>query len=162
MRIWHADLIHYLPKSQLVAQWRELNSIYKKQDNHILINYVYKYNKLCLLDYTRKTIKELENRKIVVKAYNKLKKYFSFVFDEISDEEKVTSDLIWNMLDYENYDFNLTFKEHNDRYLIQCFYNLQEKYDRGQKDFSEEQYETLKKLMVEKGLEKYIYTKGDE
>ena len=27
---------------------------------------------------------------------------------------------------------------HNNRYLLQCFYNLQEKYDRGQKDFTPE------------------------
>ena len=35
MRLWHIDLIPYLPKSQLLAQWRELNSIFKKQDKHI-------------------------------------------------------------------------------------------------------------------------------
>lgn len=52
MRLWHTDLIPYLPKSQLVAQWIELNSIYKKQDNHILINYVYNYGKEYLLYYS--------------------------------------------------------------------------------------------------------------
>lgn len=34
---------------------------------------------------------------------------------------------------------------HNNRYLLQCFYNLQEKYDRGQKDFD---YTTYKKLLI--------------
>ena len=45
MRLWHYKLIPFLPNSQLIAQWRELNSIFKKQDKHILINYVYEYPK---------------------------------------------------------------------------------------------------------------------
>ena len=46
MRLWHIDLIPYLPDLQLIAQWRELNSIFKKQDKHILINYIYNYDKV--------------------------------------------------------------------------------------------------------------------
>lgn len=38
MRLWHIDLIPYLPKTQLISQWRELNSVFKKQNKHILIN----------------------------------------------------------------------------------------------------------------------------
>ena len=40
MRLWHKDLIPYLPKKQLQGQWRELNSIYKLQNKHILINFI--------------------------------------------------------------------------------------------------------------------------
>ena len=40
-------------------------------------------------------------------------------------------------------------KHHTDRYLMQCFYNLQEKYDRGQKDFDRETYEKLLKFICE-------------
>ena len=29
MRLWRIDLIPYLPRTQLLAQWRELNSIFK-------------------------------------------------------------------------------------------------------------------------------------
>lgn len=46
MRLWHYELLPYLPKSQLLGLWRELNSIFKKQNNHILINYIYDYDKL--------------------------------------------------------------------------------------------------------------------
>lgn len=33
MRLWHIDLVKngLLPKSQIIAQWRELNSIFKKK-----------------------------------------------------------------------------------------------------------------------------------
>ena len=41
---------------------------------------------------------------------------------------------------------------HNDRYLLQCFYNLQEKYDRGQKDFDKETYLKLENFIREKWL----------
>lgn len=39
MRLWHCEIIPYLPKTQLIAQWRELNSIFAREDKHILINY---------------------------------------------------------------------------------------------------------------------------
>ena len=43
---------------------------------------------------------------------------------------------------------------HNDRYLLQCFYNLQEKYDRGQQDFSKECYEKLQDFVTQYLLQK--------
>ena len=62
MRLWHRELIRYLPKSQLLAQWRELNSIFKKQDDHILIRYIYKYDKEYLRDYSWSVIDEMNRR----------------------------------------------------------------------------------------------------
>ena len=44
------------------------------------------------------------------------------------------------------------YPEHNERYLKQCFYNLQEKYDRGQKDFSTDRYESLFNFMEKETL----------
>jgi uncharacterized protein (TIGR02328 family) len=112
-----------LPKSQLLAQWRELNSIFKKQDKHILINYVYEYDKKDLLFYSKLVIKELEKRNIKIKSWENYHKYLWGTFcDDVKDPFK---------------------RHHNTQYLIQCFYNLQEKYDRGQKDFTREQYENL-------------------
>ena len=35
------------------------------------------------------------------------------------------------------------FKEHNDEYLKICYYNLYEKYIRGQKDFNDEIWNNL-------------------
>ena len=62
MRLWHKDLIEVLPRQQLLGQWRELNSIYKKQDKHILINFIYDYDFGHLLGYTNMVIVEMENR----------------------------------------------------------------------------------------------------
>lgn len=131
MRLWHYKLIPYLPKSQLLAQWRELNSIYKKQDKHILINYVYEYPKENLLYYSVLVINEMTNRKIKIKI-NNFSKYF--------DDKDFRKSVKFNDGD------NPFPQHHNFRYFVQCFYNLQEKYDRGQKDFSKEEYFKLKKL----------------
>lgn len=43
--------------------------------------------------------------------------------------------------------FNPFPKHHTDRYLLQCFYNLQEKYDRGQKDFDKDIYDRLEEFV---------------
>ena len=78
MRLWHYKIIPYLPNSQLIAQWRELNSIFKKQDNHILINYVYKYNKLELEEYTCLVLNEMIKRKIKIHSGDNFLKYFNY------------------------------------------------------------------------------------
>ena len=129
MRIWHYKLIPFLPKSQLIAQWRELNSIFKKQDRHILINYVYKYPKENLMWYTELIIGEMDKRGFRINSLENLLNYFK-------DTDLIPMD-------------NPFSEHHNERYLIQCFHNLQEKYDRGQKDFSSKEYEKLEHFVAE-------------
>lgn len=129
MRLWHYKLIPFLPDSQLIAQWRELNSIFKKQDKHILINYIYEYPKDDLYCYGCLLRDEMHDRGIKIKSYNNWNSYFG------NQLTRPGSDMWFNYI---------PFKRHQtDRYLLQCFYNLQEKYDRGQKDFSKKQYEKL-------------------
>lgn len=110
MRLWHYKLIHLLPRNQLLGQWRELNSIYKKQDRHILINYIYDYPKEDLYIYSILVINELKKRNYNFKLIN-----FNMYFSDISD----------------NINYIPFINKMNDRYLIQCLYNLQEKYDCG-------------------------------
>ena len=46
----------------------------------------------------------------------------------------------------------ITYPEHNDRYLKQCLYNLEEKYDRG--IITKDEYEKIIKKQYEEILEK--------
>lgn len=62
MRLWHIDLIPVLPQKQLLGQWRELNSIFKLQNRHVLINFVYNYPKEHLYNYSLKIICEMQKR----------------------------------------------------------------------------------------------------
>ena len=129
MRLWHIDIILYLPKSQLIAQWGELNSIYKKQNHYILINYIYNYPKDYLYCYTQKVIDGLCHRDINIKSLDNYNKYFS---NDVG--------FYWNTLFDEP---NLKYNEHNNEYLTICYYNLKEKYLRGQKDFTKELWTKL-------------------
>lgn len=145
MRLWHVDLIPYLPRTQLLAQWRELNSIFKKQDKHILINYIYTdYD--ALENYSFDIITEFKKRNYKMKDYNNFENFFN------NTEHKTTK---------LGYDKN--FKEHNKEYLLICFMNLYEKYLRGQKDFDTETFNRLYDFVNTKiDLTQLEITKGEK
>lgn len=128
MRLWHKSLIKFLPRTQLLALWRELNTIYVNQPNHILINYIYNYDKEYLFNYSKLVIGEMQNRgyKISEKSWKNFSEYFGDV-GQYKDSSKM-------------------FEEHDDEYLSICCNNLFEKYLRGQKDFSTKEWELIDAL----------------
>lgn len=147
MRLWHYKIIPYLPDSQLIAQWRELNTIFTKQPNHILINYVYEYPKEDLLAYTYKVIHEMLTRNMNIKSLENSNKYF-----ENNGCEEYISAYKYLKQDFENPIITVKYHEpfpnhHTNRYLWQCFANLQEKYDRGQRDFDKNRYLKLEEFV---------------
>ena len=137
MRLWHYELLPYLPKSQLLSQKRECDLIWKdiangKKTNHILINYIWEYE-----DY----LKELSIYYWLLKEeFNK--RGFKFNFSN----NFVTKNVFYG------YGYKPFDKHHNNRYLLQCFYNLQEKFDRNQRDFDKETYLKLENFIREKWL----------
>ena len=117
MRLWHYKLLPVLPNAMLVSQWRECIAIkrqWKKRTlKHRLVSYVKKYNKKYFLNYVCLVLQEFEKRNI---KYNN--KYLFEIRDFCLDNGAIVS-------------YNLMHQEHNNRYLKQCYYNLQEKADRG-------------------------------
>lgn len=115
MRLWHYKLIPVLPNAMLVSQWRECIAIKRQWEKgtlkHRLVSYVKEHDKIYFMSYVVNLITELDNREI-----NHQSKYF-----------------------YEIADFCrcfggsgiLNYPEHNSKYFTQCFYNLEEKHDRG-------------------------------
>lgn len=112
MRIWHSGLIEVLPRQQLLSQWRELCSIYAKEDNHMLINFVYE-DISSLKKYSDMIVAEFKRRgyNIREQSYSKYREYFEG--KELIEVEEVFPNKM------------------NDRYFRQCYYNLEEKYDCG-------------------------------
>lgn len=112
MRIWHSALIEVLPRQQLLSQWRELCSIYAKEDNHMLINFVYE-DISSLKKYSDMIITEFKRRgyNIREQSFCKYREYFEG--KELIEVEEVFPNKM------------------NDRYFRQCYYNLEEKYDCG-------------------------------
>jgi uncharacterized protein (TIGR02328 family) len=115
MRLWHRDLIKILPKQQLLSQWRECCCIARNikvngTPNHILVNKIIRYSDSHLDAYARMIYAEMWNRgyKCNWDLYAKHRSEISYI-----KEDQI----------FKNW--------HNDRYLKQCLYNLQEKYDCG-------------------------------
>ena len=120
MRLWHKDLITALPQKQLVSQWRECCSIAKKisnngTPNHILVNRILDYPIQDFIDYCNLVLHEM----LVVRGFNVSSRAIGILEDSIGFV--VDSKL--------NYDIFPDW--HNSRYFVQCFYNLQEKFDCG-------------------------------
>lgn len=118
MRLWHKSLIQVLPQKQLIAQWRELSaiagSIQKNgTPNHPLVNYVTAYD------------------------YDHFISYAALVREELLKRNYKASSSVWNKIcslkpNYQQLPFEEIYaKQHSVRYLRQCCYNLQEKFDCG-------------------------------
>ena len=119
MRLWHKDMIKYLPREQLVAQWRECSAIAsnlntKGTPNHILVNKITNYPRIHFVSYAWHIRAEMTKR-----GYR-------------------TMDSVWNKIlqtmetDYGDFHI-LSLEElfpewHNDTYWIICYYNLKEKW----------------------------------
>lgn len=120
MRIWHKDLLEILPSKQLVSQWRECVLIareicLKGTPNHILVNKVIEYPYEHLSTYCNMV------------RWSMRKRGFNI---DISAEEKLVDYL--DMPLYSYIPIDLLFSNwHNDKYLWQCLYNLEEKHDCG-------------------------------
>lgn len=128
MRLWHKDLIKALPRQQLLGQWRECCAIAQSiseegSPNHILVNKIMNYELSHFYSYGMEVYNELSRRGYVsdlAKFLNKLPKQ-NYCF--VSHDSMFSG---W----------------HNKRYMDQCFYNLQEKYDC--EGISEQEYNLIK------------------
>jgi uncharacterized protein (TIGR02328 family) len=113
MRLWHIDLLEVLPRQQLLSQWRECCCIARNisvngTPNHLLVNKILDYDLSDFYSYSILVSNEMLRRGYKVdrskfEKYCKCDRFISRPFEG------------W----------------HNDRYFLQCFYNLQEKYDCG-------------------------------
>lgn len=83
--------------------------------------YIYKYPKSYLKTYSDAVIKEMHKRGIAIRSMDKYDTYFAGV--TASGNER--------------------FPEHNEDYYQICYWNLREKYLRGQKDFTKERFNAL-------------------
>ena len=86
------------------------------------------YGKGFLYNYSAKVIVELDKRGYKIKTFENFDNYFQKMV-----ENKY----------FKNHDFNNEFAEHNNEYLLICFFNLLEKYRRGQKDFDKATFNKL-------------------
>lgn len=119
MRLWHKNIIADLPRHQLLGQWRECccmatNIEKRNTPNHILVNKIMNYDITHFVSYSHYIYQEMINRGYKA-DWNKFSKHFA---KEIMDKPIIPMGKLFP--DW-----------HNIRYLRQCFYNLEEKFDCG-------------------------------
>ena len=119
MRLWHKELIPVLPRQQLLSQWRECCCIArdiseKGTPNHLLVNRVLEYPVDNFVQYTEMIIKEFANRgyKISKKALKNFRSNIEKGKYRFNNQRICSIFIDW----------------HNQIYLRQCLYNLEEKY----------------------------------
>ena len=118
IRLWHYELLPYLPRQQMLSQLRECvaisKSIYEKgTPNHILVNKIMDYDLSEFKIYCNMVIYEMicnRGYKVSESTINKLENYIDFNIDSTVIENKI----------FKNW--------HNNLYLRICLYNLYEKY----------------------------------
>ena len=129
MRLWHYELLPYLPDLQFKGQLRELVAIMhdwrdKGTTNHLLINRVMEYTKRDLVAYFVEY--EVQYRKRYGRWLNKYSGEFIRFYD---DDEKLTGYDGW----------------HNTEYLRVCMANLYEKhfFGIGKSRITDEEWQKL-------------------
>ena len=131
MRIWHKDLIPVLPRQQLLGQWRELcciakNIAEKGTPNHMLVNKVLEYPESELNVYALAIREEMLKRGYKCDWNN----FMKWRINRCREGELKDIFASW----------------HNYRYFLQCYFNLQEKYDCG--GISEKEWERIQNEFV--------------
>lgn len=130
MRLWHKNLIKALPREQLIAQWRELSAIAgnintKGFPNHILVNKIMDYDFDHFISYAYYIREEMTNR-----GYKTMNKVWEKICSIVEDDN-------YSILPLDS----LFPNWYNSDYMLQCYYNLQEKYQCG--GLSEEDWERI-------------------
>ena len=137
MRLWHKELIDILPTRQLIAQWRECSLIAKLiaingTPNHILVNKVTEYPYEHMATYCYNVMWWMTNR-----GYSPSPGTALSIEDHLGLrlQPYIPDDMLFDGW-------------HNDRYLIQCVSNLEEKYDCG--GVPEYEWDTIENFICER------------
>ena len=113
MRLWHEQIIHLLPKNQLLGQHRECCALrgngWKKK--HKTVDYVFLYSPYYLFIYHSLVMDEMEKREYRVSTEWRDKNYRGQRAKSYSNLEEINIS-------------SPIYKEHNSEYLAECIENL--------------------------------------
>lgn len=150
MRLWHYKLIPVLPRQQLLGQWRECCAIAKlivtdKTPNHALVNKVTLYPAWMFMSYIFMVQSEMERRGFHIYPPS----LFSINDNTmLAEEEGYFADD--DLYSYNDFAFDPFPEWHNDRYLLQCYFNLEEKYDCG--GMTEDEWQKIETFVTKQNI----------
>ncbi len=118
MRLWHQDLIPYLPKDRVNGQHRECCGMRGKGwgRRHSVVDYVFTYSIMRLYYYHMLIMKEAVDRGINI--------------DPIWYDPNYRGKILgfdMNIDRHEPYPIGKVYREHDDAYMVECIENLKQK-----------------------------------
>ena len=125
MRLWHEELIPYLPRQQLLGQHRECCALRGKGwgRKHATVDYVFTYNPALLVAYHYKVMEEMIHR-----GYHPDPIWFCCDYrgKELGYTQPMEfcDNIILNLCMNLN---EIIYPEHNEGYLEECLDNLKSK-----------------------------------
>lgn len=133
-RLYHYELIPFLPNELLLRTLDTLYDIMNIKPKDDLINYVYDYELADLWCYTRLVTKEMHKRQLEISSWflHMVEVCFGKMLDNL-DKIEISS--------------NPFSEHHTNRYLIQCFFDIQERFDRNTKK-TEKDLDLMEELVM--------------
>lgn len=127
MRLWHEELISFLPRQQLLGQHRECCALRGKGwgKRHSVVNYVFKHKPEKLVAYHFLVIVEMEKRGYIVNNKWKIPAYRGKNLG--ISKNWADTNLVYDILFKRSKNEELIYSEHNLFYLLDCLENLQDK-----------------------------------
>lgn len=127
MRLWHQELIPYLPRQQLLGQHRECCALRGAGwgRKHSVVNYVFEHSPSLLVEYHKLIMNEMKNR-----GYNPdpIWENINWRGTRLGEESGwANDDKVSNYLFTVRDDDYILYPEHNDEYLNECLDNLKSK-----------------------------------
>lgn len=153
MRLWHLELLAYLPTMQLAGQHRECAALRGNGwgKNHSTVNYIWKYRYEVLVKYHLMVMTELKTRRTKTgKLYQIDTKWLSFAYrgkyrPPLPKWARPTKKQIKAA--------NLSYKEHDEDYLKACIINLLNKIQKAPEGkYPQEEIDRLKDFAKSKNL----------
>ena len=120
MRLWHQDLLAFLPRAQILGQHRECCALRGMGwgKKHSTVDYVFTHSVMRLVDYHKLVLREMEHR-----GYKPAHLWYSH-------EYRGKNTMPWLCAlpseDYLSADAPI-YPEHNDAYREECLANLRQK-----------------------------------
>ena len=140
MRLWHKDLIPYLPDKQLISQWRECCAIAGNiakfgYPHHLLVNKIIDYPIDHFYSYTFLVLEEMKARdfEISPRSFQNFQFHMIKIGHGFSPESHIPKPYIFAGW-------------HTYEYFLQCYYNLAEKHDCG--GISDEEWKPIKAAKI--------------
>lgn len=115
MRLWHEDLIQYLPRQQLLGQHRECCALRGQGwgKPHSVVNYVFTHPSSSLFRYHELILREMESRGYHVEPSWKNPLYRGKKLGYVLQPSPLSP--------------GLRYPEHDSAYFIECLENLKRK-----------------------------------